>query len=279
MKITKISFYELMEDMEEDFWEAVSSTAISKTTQAGYRRLPGRKFCIWRKVRTALFPSHGRLVQIYRLAGLFLVFAVISSVTVYSLSGRITKNTQIDDSNRHLIGTETVSDTYYIYENGKYYDKYGTAVDMEALCQSQDFDPSQSRIVKNMDDLKPLSAPVTEFPVDQAEENIWYSQEIMLVNASPAVFTKSDGSGWALKPGESLSYTFDKYPSETSSNQRLHIGFVKNGVMYQGETFPSAAGTYGYTAEEEGEYYLYLISYSSDCLSLKEGVLVQIQSH
>ncbi len=276
MKTTKISFYELMEEMDEDFWSAVSS----KTASAGYgiriretAPAPVRKFCIRKKVRSALFPARNRKMRAYRLAGLFLALAMVSSVTVYSLSKMTAKNARIDDSNRHQIGKETCSDTYYIYENGAYYDNHGAVVDMEALCLAENFDPSRSRIVKNMDDLAPLSSPVSEFPVRPADSATYDCPEILLVNASPAVLTKPDGSGWILKPGDSFSFAFETYPSETVSGQKLHIGFVKNGVLYRGETFSAAAGACEYTAEEEGEYYPYVVNLSSDPLALKKGAL------
>lgn len=113
MKTTKISFYELMEDMDEDFWDAVSSPAAPGTAPARHERIrfrkaasvPVRKLQVRKRILTALFPVRSQRMRAYRLAGFFLALAMASSVTVYSLSNMVTKNTRIDGSNRHLIGS------------------------------------------------------------------------------------------------------------------------------------------------------------------------------
>ncbi len=58
------------------------------------------------------------------------------------------------------------------------------------------------------------------------------------------------------------------------SNQVLVIGYIKDGVMYDGESFGSLSGSYELKVREGGgEYNLYIISATSDYLTLKQGTI------
>lgn len=56
-------------------------------------------------------------------------------------------------------------------------------------------------------------------------------------------------------------------------SQDLIIGYVKDGIMYEGEVFDELSGKYSFSPDEKGEYFFYLLSGSSDYLSLKSGNL------
>lgn len=58
-----------------------------------------------------------------------------------------------------------------------------------------------------------------------------------------------------------------------SLSQDLIIGYVKDGIMYEGEVFDELSGKYSFSPDEKGEYFFYLLSGSSDYLSLKSGNL------
>jgi len=66
---------------------------------------------------------------------------------------------------------------------------------------------------------------------------------------------------------------FDKYKSDITVSQDLIIGYVKDGIMYEGEVFDELSGKYSFSPDEKGEYFFYLLSGSSDYLSLKSGNL------
>lgn len=55
------------------------------------------------------------------------------------------------------------------------------------------------------------------------------------------------------------------YKSSVVDQQNLIIGYVKYGVMYPGESYyQQLKGTYVLKAQDKGEYFIYLLSASSD---------------
>lgn len=65
----------------------------------------------------------------------------------------------------------------------------------------------------------------------------------------------------------------DFVQSDITVSQDLIIGYVKDGIMYEGEVFDELSGKYSFSPDEKGEYFFYLLSGSSDYLSLKSGNL------
>ncbi len=48
-------------------------------------------------------------------------------------------------------------------------------------------------------------------------------------------------------------------------------GYVLNGKMIKGKTFSDLSGSYKLTADESGEYYIYMVNSSSEYVAFKEG--------
>ncbi len=80
-------------------------------------------------------------------------------------------------------------------------------------------------------------------------------------------------STWELTDKDNIVISFDKYKSDITVSQDLIIGYVKDGIMYEGEVFDELSGKYSFSPDEKGEYFFYLLSGSSDYLSLKSGNL------
>lgn len=78
---------------------------------------------------------------------------------------------------------------------------------------------------------------------------------------------------WELTDKDNIVISFDKYKSDITVSQDLIIGYVKDGIMYEGEVFDELSGKYSFSPDEKGEYFFYLLSGSSDYLSLKSGNL------
>ena len=97
--------------------------------------------------------------------------------------------------------------------------------------------------------------------------------EIILINNSLCVLTQDNGKGWELTDKDNIVISFDKYKSDITVSQDLIIGYVKDGIMYEGEVFDELSGKYSFSPDEKGEYFFYLLSGSSDYLSLKSGNL------
>ena len=128
---------------------------------------------------------------------------------------------------------------------------------------------SESHIIKSVaDDNIVLPLSVSEFKVENDT-----TPEIIMTNGSMAVFYLEDYAGWNCKAGDILTFSFEKYESDAVSNQALVIGYIKDGVMYDGESFGSLSGSYELKVREGGEYNLYIISATSDYLTLKQGTI------
>lgn len=63
---------------------------------------------------------------------------------------------------------------------------------------------------------------------------------------------------------------FEKYPSEVSNSQCFVIGYVKDGILYDGTAFTQSEGQFSLDIKEDGEYYIYFIRSFSDLISLKK---------
>lgn len=95
---------------------------------------------------------------------------------------------------------------------------------------------------------------------------------VIAPNGVTGILTQKDGSGWECKKGDTISWTVEKYPLETGTEQALVIGIVKDGIMYKGQAFSDSLDiTYHFDVVESGNYYVYFICASSDPISLKEG--------
>lgn len=119
---------------------------------------------------------------------------------------------------------------------------------------------------------EPLTDDPNMIPTDKSDE-MYIIPEIILINNSLCVLTQDNGKGWELTDKDNIVISFDKYKSDITVSQDLIIGYVKDGIMYEGEVFDELSGKYSFSPDEKGEYFFYLLSGSSDYLSLKSGNL------
>lgn len=214
--------------------------------------------------------------RIIRTTCLILLISVLIPITAKAaLNLMLTHSAVVDNSNRSLIGTEIITKNYIIYKNGTYTNAEGEVIDLDKLRKAQEGIP-ENRIINEIqiDNYSPSS--IIEVIIDKAGKNSYSTPEIILVNNSACILTKEDGSGWILDKGDILEYNFQKYKSSVVNQQNLIIGYVKDGVMYQGESYyQQLKDTYALKAQDKGEYFIYLLSASSDYLTLKQGELVQ----
>ena len=117
-----------------------------------------------------------------------------------------------------------------------------------------------------------IPSSIVEIPTDKSDE-MYIIPEIILINNSLCVLTQDNGNGWELTDKDNIVISFDKYKSDITVSQDLIIGYVKDGIMYEGEVFDELSGKYSFSPDEKGEYFFYLLSGSSDYLSLKSGNL------
>lgn len=159
----------------------------------------------------------------------------------------------ITEQNRHLIGTQAGTGDGKIEENNEHYTL------------------KTNHIIKSIDpEMRLDSALISEFTVKE-ENTVCTTPEIIGTNGSISVFTKEDGSGWMLNKGQVLTLNFNKYNSKVIEHQTVIIGYVLNGKMVSGKNFSELSGSYKITADESGEYYIYIVNASSDYVAFKEG--------
>lgn len=97
--------------------------------------------------------------------------------------------------------------------------------------------------------------------------------ELMAPNGVMGIFTRDDGSGWSLRAGETLFWSFEKYPFSDGRQQTLAVGHIKNGTLCRSTLYDGESGRYQVQAGEDGTYAIYFICCSSDRISLKEGTI------
>ena len=97
--------------------------------------------------------------------------------------------------------------------------------------------------------------------------------EIIMTNGSMAIFYQNDYEGWNCKEGDVLSFSFEKYVSEVTPNQTIVVGYILDGVLYDGVAFKNIEDRFELAITESGEYNIYVISATSDYLALKQGLI------
>ena len=191
------------------------------------------------------------------------ILAGIITVTIKNRNRLLEPVPQLVTSqNRNMIGkiNKVKADTGYVIK-----DPEGTIVESEGqtgrpemknnlICTyyDEDFEPSA---ITNIETTK--------------EDDIYQIPELMFFNSNIVIFTQNN-VGWNLQKGDQINLSFEKYPSEIE-NQAIEIGVLYNKALNKGEVLRDLEGTYTYTAEEPGEYYLYMIGGSTESITLKSG--------
>jgi hypothetical protein len=210
--------------------------------------------------RVTLMPINGRTQNKNKKRTLFGVI-IVGVIVITGISillpdnqGMLKQPVLITDDNRHLIGKETIE-----FSQDK------------LLKQTQTSIPT-NRMIKQINEENFIPSSIVEFKTKE-ENGVFISPEIITINGSISVLTNPNGGGWYLKAGDKIGYAFQKYESEVIANQKLLIGFIKDGVLNKGQEFNQLKGDYTLTIEESGEYHVFLLNASSDTIALKDGYL------
>lgn len=186
----------------------------------------------------------------------------------------------VDDSNREYVGKEVHSDTRSSESSYDVHSKPDAQAYLDELEKRREEIVENSTIINRIDNLTEVPKTVNYFPV-VLDGDKYTTPEIIFGNGAMIVFTKEDGSGWNLQEGESLVFETEMYPSEINLGKGQHIlyGYVYNGslVMDSQTDELSLSVSYQLKAENEGEYYICLVSSSSDPITLKEGIITHHQ--
>jgi len=255
---------EMIGYIDDDTMESLSMTDRS------HIKVSVRK--IRKSVHESISPSKYRKTVKFKLAMAGLVVCV-GIIPGYALVGGLHKSSAVDDSNRNLIGTEITEDGAVIFDkNGIAVspEKYKGMTEEEVLAES---DKAKSDLVTGTEtDFEPSS--YVEIAPEKEKEGMIFFPEIILVNNSACILTGAEGESWSLKKGDEVTLQFEKEETERNISQTLIIGYVQDGILKQGESFRQIEGEYRFKADKEGEYYFYIMSASSDYLTLKTCNLI-----
>ena len=167
----------------------------------------------------------------------------------------------VTDENRGLIGKEVVGGEVIISNEAE----SGTV----ATENTQEIQQllADSSIVVAIDEEMLLPHSIEDIKVN--EGNV---PEVIMTNGAAVVLYQNDFEGWKCSEGETIIFEFEKYESEVVEEQAMAIGYVKDGVMHEfEEVFRECEGSYELEIEQDGEYYIYVVSATSDYLTLKKG--------
>lgn len=184
-------------------------------------------------------------------------FEVTNNDEGYSSNYLLTNVEIINSQNSHLIGKEVHDDATLTAFSPNYLPNGDEKINGF---------PINSIIKSTKDDSIILP---TDFSVFEIKENV--TPEIIMTNGSAAIFIPENSTGWSCERGDTLIFDFEKYKSEVVNAQTMIIGYAADGVMYQGKTYKELGGRYELNIEKEGVYSVYIISATSDYLSLKSG--------
>ena len=229
MKTVKFSLNELMSEIDESFIEEVYFHDCNKILKKySKQKIRQNVFC-----KTA--SKHKPLKFTYRTAIIVTVVSVFLCMPVYAAISHLLTSALIDDSNRHLIGTETNDRSYIILKDGVYTNENGKVVDIEELAKSSSEFP-ESRIVKSS--LMPNFIPssIVEIPTDKSDE-MYIIPEIILINNSLCVLTQDNGKeiesglqpqGFVFKCyfAKRTSHIVDAYKPINAERRREDVGEV-----------------------------------------------------
>ena len=139
--------------------------------------------------------------------------------------------------------------------------------------QGYNFGINTEKFINSMRGILPNENIVLPSSISEFEVKNEVTPEIIMTNGSMAVFYVNNYKGWNCKEGDTLTFSFEKYKSETVQKQTFVIGYIRDGIMYEGESMRNIVGSYTLTIKEDGEYNLYIISSTSDYLTIKQGII------
>ncbi|MNW44727.1 hypothetical protein D3C74_219660 [compost metagenome] len=207
------------------------------------------------------------------------IISLITLTSVLAANQRMLRSSELlTDDNKQLIGKETISEYHIVYRDGKYIDSYGNEISEGDLLKSTQNSIPKNRIIQQINLNNFIPSSIVEFET-KLIDRMFISPEIITINGSVSILTKSDGEGWDLELGDQIRFVFDKYPSEVIDNQKLLIGYIKDGILNQGQVSDQLKGEYLLNIDDSGEYYVFLLNVSSDPISLKKGTLMISKSN
>lgn len=249
--------------------EINSELEISIEFEQKIKKMCDREKGNMKKKKTPVYKSMCKYVAsvailLISVIGIGVITNAATDGKVVAFLEKMTGASMVNDENRMLIGTEVVDDGAFVI-NGEMEEELGTD-DVDRVNLKEQL-IAGSHIVNEIDKNMLLPFSIEEIKVIEG-----VTPEIIMTNGAAVVFYQDDYNGWQCKAGDKLIFDFSKYESAITEEQTFVIGYVLDGVMYNSsEAFRSMEGRYELQIEKDGEYFVYLISATSDYLTMKEG--------
>ncbi|MBP3758835.1 MAG: hypothetical protein J6I83_03215 [Firmicutes bacterium] len=199
-----------------------------------------------------------------------LVALAVAAVPCYALiGGKLSRSAVINDGNKYFVGSQ-VDDDYYIIidEDGNYRDSHGNEGSLEDIISKNELHKDSEK-VKEIEDNVLNPASYVEIAGEKGSDGSVRYPAIILINNSVCILTNNAGDGWNLDKGESLKVKIIKEDAGSARKRNMIVGYIQDGVLKKGEALNSDECECVFTAEVAGEYYIYLLSASSDYLTLE----------
>ena len=199
-----------------------------------------------------------------------LVALAVAAVPCYALiSGKLSRSAVLNDENKYFVGSQ-VDDDYYIIidEDGNYRDSHGNEGSLEEIISKNELHKDSEK-VKEIEDNVLNPASYVEIAGEKGSDGSVRYPAIILINNSVCILTNNAGDGWNLDKGESLKVKIIKEDAGSARKRNMIVGYIQDGVLKKGEALNSDECECVFTAEVAGEYYIYLLSASSDYLTLE----------
>lgn len=199
-----------------------------------------------------------------------LVALAIAAVPCYALiGGKLSRSAVINDGNKYFVGSQ-VDDDYYIIidEDGNYRDSHGNEGSLEDIISKNELHKDSEK-VKEIEDNVLNPASYVEIAGEKGSDGSVKYPAMILINNSVCILTNNAEDGWNLDKGESLKVKIIKEDAGSARKRNMIVGYIQDGVLKKGEALNSDECECVFTAEATGEYYIYLLSASSDYLTLE----------
>lgn len=219
-----------------------------------------------------------RVKSVWRIRFVAVMVALaIAAVPCYALIvGKLNRSSLLNDENKFFVGRQVNEDYYIIIdEDGHSRDSLGNEGSLEDILSINKLS-DDSEIINEIEDPVLDPSSYVEFTGENEYKNGIKYPAMILINNSLCILTNDKGGGWDLDRGDSLKVNITKRDSDNARKQNLIVGYIQDGVLKKGEVFNNNKCEYVFTAETSGEYYFYLLSASSDYLTLEGARIISV---
>lgn len=262
----KDGLYEYISEYDEQLMDKISAHIEDKYSVTEEFDQKMKKICMQKKSKRSKY--HLKIAT--AMVGTFIVLVGTGIVTNAATDGKVA------DAMRKFLGITTVTEEVQELIGKEVIDDGVLEVEEDIVNENNLIDDGQkqekvfaeSKIVESAEKSGVIPTSIQDVQVKGGT-----TPEIIMTNGAMAVFYQKDYSGWKCETGEELVFEYEKYASDVTDEQNIIVGYILDGVMYEGEAYKDLSGNCRMNIEKEGEYYIYVVSATSDYVTLKAGTI------